>query len=64
MQYAAHLLIGTEKILVLVRTHKTYHSLKIRKSGKDSQLLDDESDYLSQEPELLAKLKSGEVIKC
>lgn len=64
MQFLGHVIINKQKIKVLVRTTKTYVSLKLRNSGNDEHFLADESTYLGQEPKQFELLKSGEVIKC
>ena len=64
MQFSGHVIINKQKIKVLVRTTKTYVSLKLRNSGDDGHFLADESIYLGQEPKQVELLKSGEVIKC
>ena len=64
MQFSGHVIANNQKVKVLVRTKKTYVSLKLRERGVDGHFLEDESIYLSQEIEQLELLKSGKVIKC
>ena len=64
MQFLGHVIVNKQKTKVLVRTKKTYVSLKLRESGVDGTFLSDESIYLTQEPEQERLLKSGKVIKC
>jgi len=58
-----------KKILVLKRLGKRIDKfnhiidLKIRKSGSDGINIF-EADYLNQNPELIDKLKNGEVVYC
>lgn len=57
------LFINDERILVLFEATKNGRRLKIRKPGGWlGSALSDESAYLKEKPELLAKLKAGEVI--
>lgn len=57
------LFINGESILVLFEATKNGKRLKVRKSGGwIGTTLPDESKYLQEQPELLAKLKAGEVI--
>lgn len=65
MQDLAHLIINSKKVLVLRRLNSFGHyvSLKKRASGKDGTYLPDESYYLEDNPNLLNKLLSGEVVK-
>jgi len=59
-----------EELLVLIRIGKRIDKfnhvidLKIRKGQNRGQYFSDESDYLNQNPELIDKLKRGEVIYC
>ncbi len=59
-----------EQILVLMRIGKRIDKfnhvidLKIRKGQNRGQYFSDESDYLNQNPEMIDRLKSGEVIYC
>ena len=58
------LFINGENILVLFEATKEGKRLKIRKPGGwIGSTLPEESIYLKDNPELLAKLKAGEVIK-
>ena len=64
MQGIGYILIGKEKIRVLWRTDsKTYVSLKLRKSGADGNLFSDESDFLADRPDLVERLRKGDVLK-
>ena len=62
MQYIGYLLIGDEKIKVLVKEGETYRSLKIRESGADGLFLANESDQLSIYPSVIRELKMGRQI--
>ena len=42
----------------------TYRSLKIRKGGEDGSFLKDESLHLSENADILQRLKEGQVVKC
>lgn len=59
-----------EQIRILIRIGKRIDKfshvidLKIRKAQNRGQYFKDESDYLNQNPELIDKLKKGEVIYC
>lgn len=63
MQTIGYLEIYEEKILVLVRQKKYTRQLKIRKSGQDGVFFEDESLYLQNNPEMLLRLKLGQVIE-
>jgi hypothetical protein len=65
MQDTAHLIVNSQKILVLRRANFAACdvSLKIRKSGKDGMFLQDESIYLEGEPDVLKELQDGKVIR-
>jgi hypothetical protein len=62
MQYIGYLLIGDEKIKVVVKQGKAYRSLKIRQSGADGVFLANESDQFSNYPSLIRELKMGRQI--
>ncbi|MFN9558718.1 MAG: hypothetical protein ACK56B_09040 [Dolichospermum sp.] len=62
MQYIGYLLIGDEKIKVVVKQGKAYRSLKIRQSGADGDFLANESDQFSNYPSLIRELKMGRQI--
>ena len=64
MQQAGYIKIGDEKILVLVRHCRYGRQFKIRKSGKDGIFMEDESLYLKERPDLIRKLKAGNIIEC
>ena len=63
MQTTGYMIVGNEKILVLCRQKRLSRQFKIRTSGKDGNEFTDESIALKDMPELLAKLKKGEVIE-
>lgn len=67
IQSHAHLIVRGEKILVLQRTvwgkYNRYRDLKLRKSGTDGDELTDESYFLEERPDILEKLRAGEVIR-
>jgi hypothetical protein len=44
MQFSGYVIVNGEKIKVLARVSKTYHSLKSRKSGKEGYFLENESE--------------------
>ena len=65
MQTTGHLIIGGQKVLVLVR-HKRYSRLlKIRKSGRDGQHFEAEEQFLTlpESQHLLEQLLRGETIE-
>lgn len=65
MQTTGYLIIGGQKVLILVR-HKRYSRLlKIRKSGRDGQHFEDEEHFLSlpENRHLLEQLLRGETIE-
>lgn len=71
MQTTGYLLINGEKFKVLMRTKKVlgdkfchYSLFKLRTSGKDGNFFTDESIHLADNPELVERLKNGEVITC
>ena len=66
MQFTGYLEIGDRRILVLsrVKSDGTGHYLKLRKSGKPSTLLKDESLYLAKNPDQLSRLLLGQTIFC
>ena len=67
MQTIGFVKIDQEKILVLIRDGKSYNlsrHLKLRKTGKDGVFMVDESNYLNDNPEIVKRLKAGEVIEC
>jgi hypothetical protein len=53
---------GDKNIKVLYRIHKTYIAIKIRLSGSLGNLLEDESYYLNEHPDLIDRLQNGRVI--
>lgn len=63
MQTTGYMIIGDEKILVLCRQKKYSRQLKIRMSGKDGNHFSDEEMMLDDLPDLLKKLKGGQVIE-
>ena len=67
MQTTGYIKINQEKILVLIRAGKSYNLsryLKLRKTGKDGVFMVDESNYLNDNPEIVKRLKAGEIIEC
>ncbi len=67
-QFAAHVRVNGETVLVLVRPSVgarggQYTALKLRQSGRLGQLLADESAHLAGAPDTLARLRAGEVVK-
>ena len=63
MQTTGYMIINGEKILVLCRQKRFSRQFKIRTSGKDGNEFTDESIVFSDAPELLIKLKKGQVIE-
>jgi hypothetical protein len=63
MQTIGYVVVDTKVLLVLVRNHKTYRSLKIRKGGFPGDWLCDEEIYLRENPSVVEKLVGGKVIK-
>ena len=53
-----------EIIKLMKRQSKYRTTIKARKTGKDSDHLLAEEQYLNERPELLDALKSGEVVYC
>lgn len=64
MQTHGYLLVNGEKIKVLVRPTAYGRAFKIRKTGQDGTLWNEESQHFTEYPELLEKLKSGKVVQC
>lgn len=69
MQDLAHIKTATsDKVLVLrrlvtrKRDNSGYAVLKLRKTGNEGRYLVDESNYLKDDPELLAALLAGKSI--
>ena len=60
MKISGHVLVNGEKVKVLLLTSRTSHCLKLRTSGKDGNLLEDESSWLTDDKEAFLRLKSGE----
>lgn len=70
MQTSGFFLVNGQKIKVLARMPLKprkdgafYKSFKMRASGQDGVFFEDESNYLEEEPAVLQRLYSGEVIR-
>ena len=70
MQQLGFLKIDGKEIKVLARLTKMrrsdgfYTSLKLRASGELGKEMTDEAEYLKTEPQKLADLLAGKVVKC
>lgn len=70
MQTTGYIIIDNKKILVLIRDGKKLDKfcriklIKLRKSGEDGYFMTDESDFLNESPDLIKRLKGGDVIEC
>lgn len=69
MQSFGHVIVGNEKILVLIRKGKKIDKfcyavrLKRRISGSDGTFLSDESEYLSDNPDSLDALRNDKTVE-
>jgi len=62
MQTIGYIVVDDEKVKLLARPTKYGKALKIRKSGADGVHFEDEEIFLSENPDLMKRLISGEVI--
>jgi len=62
MQTYGYLMIKDKKILILVRSKKYSHTLKLRLAGSDGSYFGEESIFLSENKKILDNLLAGKVI--
>ena len=62
MQTHGYLKINNRKVLILVRNKKYGRAIKLRFTGKDGNLFEDESCFLSKNKEIFDILLSGRAI--
>lgn len=63
MQYTGHVMVDGQIVLVLVRTKRHSHQLKLRQSGQPGRRLTDEEIFLEQDTEQMQRLMAGKVIE-
>ena len=65
MQTTGYLIIGGQKVLILVRHKRHSRLLKIRESGRDGQRFEAEEQFLTlpENRHLLEQLLQGETIE-
>lgn len=63
MQHIGHVVVGGQLILLLVRRHETFLSLRVRETGKEGPRLEDEEIFLQENSEVRNRLLKGEVCK-
>lgn len=62
VQTTGYILNGQNKIKLLIRSGKTYRTLKVRTTGSDGHHFSDEEIFLADNPEILEKLLAGNTV--